>query len=95
MTIAFDLAQLGVNAAPKFTEQVTVVPHPDGHGLSGFQYADGKYASWSGTAWDVHKSSMGVWERFLVPASGQGAFSAYRQGFPTAAFPCVQDVVLA
>ncbi len=93
MDIAFDLEKLGFNQVPQFNQVVKVVPHPDGHGLSALQYPDGGYASY-GSNWDVHKPSAGAWERFVVPASGQGAITAYRDGGVTSAFPCVPVVVL-
>lgn len=93
MQIAFDQAKLGVNDAPQFNQLVTVVPHPDGHGLSALQYATGLYASY-GVNWDTPKPSAGAWERFYVPQSGNGAFSAYREGI-VSAFPCVAVVELS
>lgn len=94
MTIAFDLAQLGIMDAPQFNQLVTVVPHPDGNGLSALQYATGLYASF-GANWDNPKPTAGAWERFLVPASGSGALTAYRDPGVVSAFPCVPVVVLA
>ncbi len=95
MDIAFDLEKLGFNQVPQFTQVVKVVPHQDGNGLSGLQYADGLYASsCDGEHWGEHKPTAGACERFLVPASGQGAITLYRDGKVTA-FPCIPVVPMA
>ena len=57
-------------------EDIKELPHPDGHGLVGYQFADGKYLSLDRDGNfnrdytpPGHANGLGEWERF------------YRQGF--------------